>query len=93
MRTIEWTTAFKRDHKREKKGRHKARLDALLGAAVAALVADQPLLEANRDHALVGEWDGCRECHVKPDLLLIYRKPDADTLQLVRLGSHSELFE
>ncbi|WP_407260327.1 type II toxin-antitoxin system mRNA interferase toxin, RelE/StbE family [Klebsiella pneumoniae] len=34
----------------------------------------------------------CRECHIKPDLLLIYRKSDADTLRLARLGSHSELF-
>jgi mRNA interferase YafQ len=35
---------------------------------------------------------GYRECHIKPDLLPIYRKPDADTLRLARLGSHSELF-
>ena len=35
---------------------------------------------------------GYRECHLKPDLLLIYRKPGADTLRLARLGSHSELF-
>ena len=45
-----------------------------------------------RDHALSGDWAGYRECHIKPDLLLIYRKPDADTLRLARLGSHSELF-
>ena len=32
-----------------------------------------------------------RDCHVKPDLVLIYEKPDDDTLRLVRLGSHSEL--
>ena len=35
---------------------------------------------------------GYRECHIKPDLPLIYRKPDAGTLRLARLGSHSELF-
>nr|WP_312842969.1 type II toxin-antitoxin system YafQ family toxin [Klebsiella pneumoniae] len=39
-----------------------------------------------------GDWAGYRECHIKPDLLLIYRKSDADTLRLARLGSHSELF-
>jgi addiction module RelE/StbE family toxin len=33
-----------------------------------------------------------RECHLKPDLLLVYKKPDDETLRLVRLGSHSELF-
>jgi mRNA interferase YafQ len=41
---------------------------------------------------LSGEWGGYRECDVKPDLLLIYRKPDAGTLWLARLGSHSEIF-
>jgi len=45
-----------------------------------------------RDHRLSGAWDAHRECHLKPDLLLIYRKPEAEILQLVRLGSHSELF-
>jgi mRNA interferase YafQ len=41
---------------------------------------------------LTGEWSGYRDCHPKPDLVLIYGKPDAETLDLVRLGSHSELF-
>jgi mRNA interferase YafQ len=45
-----------------------------------------------RDHDFSGDWAGYRECHIKPDLLLIYRKSDADTLRLARLGSHSELF-
>lgn len=45
----------------------------------------------NRDHGLSGNWTGFRECHVKPDLLLIYEKPEG-VLRLVRLGSHSELF-
>ena len=40
---------------------------------------------------LSGEWSGFRDCHIKPDLVLIYEKPDTDTLRLVRLGSHSEL--
>jgi mRNA interferase YafQ len=39
-----------------------------------------------------GDWRDHRECHLKSDLLLIYRKPDTEVLQLVRLGSHSELF-
>jgi len=45
----------------------------------------------HRDHALIGEWKDHRDCHVKPDLVLIYQKPDANVLRLVRLGSHSEL--
>jgi mRNA interferase YafQ len=46
----------------------------------------------HRDHDLSGDWSGYRECHILPDLLLIYRKPDDATLRLARLGSHSELF-
>jgi mRNA interferase YafQ len=41
---------------------------------------------------LTGDWAGYRECHLKPDLLLIYRKIGEETLTLARLGSHSELF-
>jgi len=50
------------------------------------LVSDTPLAERYRDHPLSGEWSGFRDCHVKPDLVLIYEKPDAETLRLVRLG-------
>ena len=49
------------------------------------------MAEKDRDHALTGEWKDHRDCHVKPDLVLIYRKPAADVLQLVRLGSYNEL--
>jgi mRNA interferase YafQ len=57
-----------------------------------ALAADQPLEPRHRDHDLTGDWIGYRECHIKPDLLLIYRKVSDDQLILARLGSHSELF-
>jgi mRNA interferase YafQ len=40
----------------------------------------------------MGEYTNHRECHLKPDLLLIYKKPDDSTLRLVRIGSHSEVF-
>jgi len=53
---------------------------------------DRPLPMRNRDHDLSGNWSDCRECHVRPDLLLIYMKVAADELRLVRLGSHSDLF-
>jgi mRNA interferase YafQ len=59
---------------------------------VSLLLSDEVLPENNRDHGLSGDWSGYRECHIKPDLLLIYRKPDANTLRLARLGSHSQLF-
>lgn len=92
MRTIERSSAFKRDYKRETKGQHRTTLDADLLPVLAALVNDQPLAPRYRDHDLSGRWEGYRECHIKPDLLMIYRKPDTNTLRLARLGSHGELF-
>jgi mRNA interferase YafQ len=67
-------------------------LDDLFLEVVRLLSEDQPLPARHYDHALAGDWKDHRDCHVKPDLVLIYRKPDKDTLELVRLGSHSELF-
>lgn len=92
MRTIDRSSTFKRDYKRETKGRYRATLDDDLKRILFALATDQPLDARYRDHDLSGDWAGYRECHIKPDLLLIYRKSDADTLRLARLGSHSELF-
>ena len=91
MRTIERPGQFKRDYKREVKGAHRDTLQADVVAVVSALASDRPLEARHRDHALTGEWKDHRDCHVRPDLVLIYRKPDAGTLQLVRLGSHSRL--
>lgn len=91
MRRIERTSQFKRDYKREAKGQHREVLAEGFPPIVKALANDEPLAEKHRDHALTGEWKDHRDCHVKPDLVLIYRKPDKEALQLVRLGSHSEL--
>lgn len=92
MRTIERSTAFKRDLKREARGRHGATLEAALLPVLADLANDEPLQPRHRDHELSGDWSGYCECHVKPDLLLIYRKTESGALRLARLGSHSELF-
>jgi len=91
MRTIEHTRQFRRDYKREKRGRHGARLDAMLLPLIDTLAGDTPLPSRYRDHPLSGEWSDHRDCHLRPDLVLIYRKRADDVLQLVRLGSHSEL--
>jgi len=40
-----------------------------------ALAKDRPLEPRYRDHALTGDWNDHRDCHVKPDLVLIYQKP------------------
>lgn len=92
MRTIEWSKAIKKDYKRIKASPRHQDLDTLLGAILGLLMEDKPLPERCRDHALIGNWRGYRECHIKPDLLLIYNTTVSDVLLLARLGSHSELF-
>jgi len=91
MRGIRQTSAFKRDLAREGKGRHRDFLAKHFTRIIETLACDKPLDAKHRDHSLVGEWKDHRDCHIRPDLVLIYRKPDDATLQLVRLGSHAEL--
>ncbi|AEH63564.1 type II toxin-antitoxin system RelE/ParE family toxin [Zymomonas mobilis] len=90
MRMIERTSQFKRDYKRERKS--DPQLDKYFIPVVTHLASDVMLAPRLKDHSLTGNWNDHRECHIKPNLLLIYRKPDEYTLHLVRLGSHSELF-
>lgn len=91
MRTIERTTQFKRDYKREAKGRHQTVISTIFIEAIELLVLDAPLPLRYFDHALTGQWSDFRDCHIKPELILIYQKPNLDLLRLVRLGSHSQL--
>ncbi|MCD6040394.1 MAG: Addiction module toxin, RelE [Gammaproteobacteria bacterium] len=94
MRTIERSKAFKRDYRRIKAmPRYRKDLESLISDILKFLLSDKLLPEKNLDHALSGNWNGYRECHIKPDLLLIYSKPDQSTLRLARLGSHAELFD
>lgn len=90
MLSIERTGQFKRDYKRAKAGRG-ADLDELFKAAMILLANERPLPPANRDHALKGNHKGCRDCHLKPDVVMIYRKTKT-AIELVRIGSHSQLF-
>jgi mRNA interferase YafQ len=89
MRLITRTGAFKRDYKRVKKS--DPGLDASLVPVLAMLAEGAPLPQKFSDHPLTGNWTRHRDCHLKPDLVLIYRI-DRTELALVRLGSHSELF-
>lgn len=91
MRTIEQTGQFKRDFKRESKGKHRKTLAADLKGVLTSLLADEPLPTKFFDHAMIGNWNDHRNCHIKPDLVLVSRLPSDDSLQLVRIGSHSEL--
>ena len=94
MRKIDWTRQFKRDYKKlQSSPRYRSDLGTLLPAILDKLVADQELDPKLKDHALTGEMAGFRECHLRPDLLLVYAKADTPPrLILMRLGSHSELF-
>ncbi|WP_336277046.1 type II toxin-antitoxin system YafQ family toxin [Bartonella sp. CB178] len=91
MRKIVYTRSFHRDLKRESKGRYAGVLEKHLLYIVETLAKDKPLEPRFRDHTLTNQWRGCRDCHIKPDLVLIYRKLDTDILELLRIGSHSEL--
>ena len=90
MRTIDRSTRFKRDYKRELKGRHRATLDADFQPVLVALATDTPLDPKYRDHDLSGDWAGYRDCHIKPDLVLIYAKPDDATLRLALIARYSD---
>ena len=89
--TVNNTSAFKKDYKRIK----KRGLDlSKLHRAVELLANGEPLPESMRDHALTGNWDQHRECHLAPDWLLIYQiYENVLILELTRTGSHADLFE
>ena len=89
MRTVRRTSAFKKDYKRESKS--SADLESILKPVIAALMVGRALPAKLSDHPLSGKWKGFRDCHVKPDLVLIYSVTE-DELVLARIGSHSELF-
>ncbi len=90
MYNIRPTTKFQKDLKRvQKRGCNIA----LLTEIINKLANGEPLPEKNRDHALLGNYSGCRECHITPDWLLIYEIDNQDLyLYLTRTGTHSDLF-
>jgi mRNA interferase YafQ len=91
MRTIRRTRGFKRDFKREKRGQYRLTLDQDLELIVGLLLNDEAIPEHFQDHTMRGDRGHERNCHIHPDLVLIYRKLNAADLELLRLGSHSEL--
>ncbi|MCC8165304.1 MAG: type II toxin-antitoxin system YafQ family toxin [Planctomycetes bacterium] len=90
MRVIKYGAKFARDLKRLQRSADRQMLIDL-HATITLLANDEPLPEALKDHPLKGEWRPSRDCHVRPDLVLIYTKIPGE-LHLRRLGSHSELF-
>lgn len=89
MLTLEYSTQFKKDFKKITRLPIPDILE--VGNIIAQLQRGETLPAKNVDHPLTGNWLGFRDCHIKPDLVLIYRVA-GDTLQLARIGSHSELF-
>ncbi len=91
MYTIKPTTKFQKDLKRIKKRGYDI---SLLTDVIKKLASGEVLPAKNKDHFLIGDYDGCRECHVTPDWLLIYEVVnDSLILYLTRTGTHSDLFK
>ncbi len=91
MTRISFTKRFKKDYQREQSGRYGKKLKAMLAEVIDLLSHDKPFPRRYFDHPLLGEWADHRDCHIKPDLILIYRNRDNGDIEFVRLGSHSEL--
>jgi len=90
MLELRWATQFKRDIKTAKKRGKDMRKFKKINET---LLFEKPLPLKNKDHFLSGNWHGCRECHIEPDWLLIYRiLSEQGVLEYVRMGSHADLF-
>ena len=91
MYEIIYSTKFKKDYKTCQ----KRNLDiSLLQNIIIKLANAQALDYKHFDHKLLGEYDDCRECHIKPDWLLIYKTDESqNTLSLVRTGTYTDLFK
>ena len=90
MLTIRYQTAFKKDYKKIKKRGYDI---SQLEFVIQTLVEQKTLDEKYRDHALSGNWNGYRECHITSDWLLIYKVIEGELiLLLTRTGTHSDLF-
>lgn len=83
-----YTNSFAKDVKlAQKRGKNIEKLKKV----IELLVNKEPMLPKYRDHSLIGNFIGRRECHIEPDWLLIY-KIDNDDIIFERTGSHSDLF-
>jgi mRNA interferase YafQ len=89
MRRPSFTRQFERDLRlMQRRGKDIPKLRSVM----TLLIEELPLAERLRDHVLVGNWRGRRECHIEPDWLLIYQLAD-DEIIFERTGTHADLFE
>lgn len=91
MLKLEPTSRFRRDVRRLYRRGYDL---SLMNDVLDCLAREQPLDARYHDHPLTGTWEGCRECHIRPDWLLIYRI-DHNRLVLIeqRTGTHADLFD
>lgn len=89
MKALQPTTQYRKDLKRYKNQPKK--LDALK-AVLEMLRSEQPIPAEYKPHMLLGQYRGCMECHIPGDFLLVWFDEERDIIELVRLGTHSELF-
>ncbi|MFI3164404.1 MAG: type II toxin-antitoxin system YafQ family toxin [Bacillota bacterium] len=90
MLIIKYETTFKKDFKRIVKRGCDVKI---LEEVITTLQKQEPLPPKYKDHMLKGDYSGCRECHLTPDWLLIYKADNNELiLYLTRTGSHSDLF-
>ena len=90
MKKLQPTTQFKKDYKKIKNNPNKVKD---LQEILEMLKNEQPIPAEYKPHMLLGEYKGCMECHIQNDFLLIWIDDVNDIIELVRLGSHSELFK
>ncbi|MBD5259232.1 MAG: type II toxin-antitoxin system YafQ family toxin [Bacteroides sp.] len=90
MKTIRYTGKFKKDLKRFLNNPKKLQA---LNEVINMLKQEIPLPDKYQQHTLQGNYANCYECHIEGDFLLIWIDETTDTIALVRLGSHSELFK
>lgn len=89
MLTPVFTNQFHKDIKRlGKRGKDMAKFKAISSL----IINEQPLAQKNKDHILIGNYVGRRECHIEPDWLLIY-KIEPERVIFERTGSHADLFK
>ena len=89
MKQLQPTTQYRKDLKRYKNNPAKL---AALAEILKKLKNEQPIPAQYRPHLLQGNYKGCMECHVQGDFLLVWMDEEKNIVELVRLGSHSELF-
>ena len=89
MKRIFPSTQYKKDYKRYRNNLFKMKA---LAEIIDLLANEQPIPAQYKPHMLHGDYKGCMECHVQGDFLLVWFDEARDVIELVRLGSHSELF-